>query len=1083
MAFALANYFNRRRDGTSPQGEPRSGADYIARRFAELLHRGRQFVESAEANEAQQIAYERQRSIGDQAFGPVSLRDGGTIVVDSAAGTVTLGESLIWAGGYMHQVAAATLTGVPMVGTVAIGIAVSEMVVTDVEDVDLKGIVPNTESHGKELAARLRYDAVWARDGDPFYPIFTIVDGVVPSEPVAPFGDLAERAVERHVEETHGSHIIDGFDALSGGYDAATGEQVYLISAGVLRAAGRRITRSVDTRHRQAENPVLKSVVGEIHNFVADGADITLSHGPIADVQLVTVVKERTETLTHQLAGGSDPMTSTPVYSIQSVVRGGTTYVKGTDYKLTADKVDWSLPGAEPNPGDSYTVTYRYTSVVAPDEIGRTSLQVSGAVTGLPVTINYRWKLKRRDVIAIDRDGGVVMIEGVSSAYQAYPPRVPAPLAPLAIVEHLWGIAAIVTPYEQRRMTEAEVRSLLRFVVDNADLISQLRLKLDVQDRDPASRRGSFVDDFISDQQRDEGIVQNAAIVDGTVQLPITVTSQEVDIGTSAIMLAGVIETIVEQPYRTAKQPINKYQAFDPLPGQVTLRPAVDRWHDVTRSTETEVTRQILRTGHFVPGRIRRVTDRGTTIATRIDSINRTSEAARFLRRIAVTFTIKFAAPGETLTEVTFDRIAVPFTGGGVADASGTITGTFTIPANVRTGRKAVRFVGNAGLDATARFEGSGQITSIVVRQTRSITRELYYTDPVAQSFKLAEDRILAGASFEFTDRGDPDNRVICDLRPMRDGYPVNETLAEGAIEGNAFALSNPNLVQEANWTAIDFALPIPQLAGEERAIALLTDDADHAVAYAELGSQNEDGVRGYDKRRQEWVRSNPYGGVMFEASNESTWVAKPAADLTFRLRAWRFTSTTRTVIIGTFNVEDVSDILVLLVVDEPTPETRVTLELVRASGEVISFDPNERLSLPEYVSESVTIRMVLTGTATMSPIVYPTCQILWGTLETVANYVSEATSLDQTYGNLKVRTVLEANAPGGSSIALDIGGDGAWDTQAAVNSTDLGDGWIEREYLEGAVSDTETRVQIRLTGTPAARPSARALRLRATEV
>src|SRR5690606_28256109 len=165
------------------------------KRYAETVFRGRQFVESAELNETQDLVYDRMREVGDASLGQISLREGGTIVVDQAGGIVRLGSAKVWAGGYMHSVPSAVLEGVPMVGTVAIGIAVEKVFVTEVEDADLAGIVPDTASHGSALGARVRYDAVWATGGDTFYPIYTLVNAQLPNEVVAPHDTSAERAV------------------------------------------------------------------------------------------------------------------------------------------------------------------------------------------------------------------------------------------------------------------------------------------------------------------------------------------------------------------------------------------------------------------------------------------------------------------------------------------------------------------------------------------------------------------------------------------------------------------------------------------------------------------------------------------------------------------------------------------------------------------------------------------------------------------------------------------------------------------------------------------------------------------------
>lgn len=1079
----VANVFNRR-----------GIAGYIARRYAKLLYRGKQFVETAEHNEAQDIGYERLGAVGDGAFGAISLREGGTIVIDKIAGTVTLGASTIWAGGYMHRVAERTLTNVPMIGTVAIGIAVTETEITDIEDPDLKGIVPGVKSQGQALAARLRYDAIWALDGDPFYPIFTLVDGQLPSEVLPPQDISAELAVERHVRETHGSHITEGFFVSAGGFNEASDEQTFIISAGTLRAYGRRVYRSVDQRYSRVEDPELVQVNGETHLYPSGGV-VTLNNGPIDSVQTVTVIKQVTRTITHQLAGGADALPDTPVYSIETVVQGGTTYVAGTDYTRQGDTISWAPGGAEPSPGSSYDVTYRYVATVVPQAVGRETITLEAAVEGQPVTVQYRYKLARIDVIAVDLDGFVVYLKGISSKYSPVPPPVPAPLAPLARIDNQWGIDPIIEDVNQRRVTESEIQAFLRDFRDFADILSQVQLQRDIQERDPASRRGTFVDPFLDDLQRDLGIEQDAAIVDGILQLPIDVVAETVDIGSVPITLPYVTEPVLSQPYRTLSRKINKYLAFAPLPSPLTLQPAVDRWN------ETQKTRSSSRTSSFVAVRSYRpdlvgtslygTTSRRTTTSRSTRTSSRTEDLPN-LRSIPVDFTMGLMGPGELLDTVTFDGIDVTASVAGTpaADGTGVMTGTFTIPEGISAGTKEVVVTGQGGSRGTTSFTGQGTLTIVNYRTTVRTRTVATTIDPVAQSFVLSAPRQVTGARVEFTQRGDPSEPVIIEMRPMSDGgLPGEESLAEGAIDGDAFNVSDPDVVQASNWTEVSYNIPqlVPQ--DEYRWFALLTNDADHSIAVAQLGDQSDpDAPRGFDARRQEWIRRNPLNGDFADGSNGRSWRLEPGTDVTCEIMALRTTAQTRTVRLGTWDLstidpDGISDIIVLLVVELPSPQCRAEIRLTRESGEVLSFEPSVALQLEEYLTEEVTIDLVLTGTTTLTPIVMPECQILWGRLAESARYVSEAIALDQSNGNLKLRSVIEVNTPGTSSIVMALGDEGSFVAQASPDATALGDGWIEREYLTSPVTDLETRQEITLTGTPRHRPLARQLRVRATEV
>jgi len=1090
--MALANYYNRR---LLP--------GFTARRYAEIKFRGKQYVESAEANEVQGILQERIGSVGDGVFGAISLRKGGTIVIDQNAGTVRINAAQVWAGGYLHDVPEAILTGVPMTGTVAIGIAVTATDVDEVADPDLRGIVPSIGSKGQPLGGRVRYDAVWARSGDPFYPIFTIIDGQIPNERTPPSTDIAELLVERHIRETHGSHIAEGFDVSSGGFNDGTGRQTFIIGAGVLRAEGRRVARSVDQRYERAEDPELVVVNGETH-FYPDGGVVALNNGPIANVSTVTVIKEVVQTITHQLANGVDSLPNSPVYKIMAVnaggtwnpgtrtFTGGTNYAENTSWVRQGDAISWAPAGAEPSAGSSFTIVYRYVATVTPQEIGRQSIALEAAVQGEPVTVSYSYKLPRIDVIAINLDGEVVYIPGIPSKFNPIPPPCPLPLAPLCRVSNLWGLTPIIEDVDQRKMTEAEVRAALRTLLNLSDLVSQVTLERDIQERDPASRRGSFVDPFESDAQRDLGIAQDAAIGGGFLMLPIDGFPVSVNIGTEPISLPYVREAVISQPFRTASRLINQFQNFTPLPSPLTLEPAIDRWNETQRTSSSSATRSFRQEFLYMPETVGTPLYGTSTFSTRSSSstsVRRTSEELPFLRSIVVKFTVRRMGPNENLESLFFDGINVTagVTGTKKADAQGVLTGTFTIPPNVRAGTKQVRVRGAGGSNGETSFTGQGTLT-IEHYHTTTHTQTVQTTiDPVAQSFVLDTPRQITGARVEFTARGNSANHVVLEMRDMDGGLPGQITYAEGSTPGT-FILGDPAVVKPENWTEILFRFPTTVPADSWRWLCLLTDDALHQVAFAQLGDQTGDSPRGFDPRLQQWVRANPAAGDMADGSNGASWRLLPDSDLTHEVMAARYTALSRTVSLGSFKLSDIhadgiSDLVVLLITEEPSVATRVRLEMVRASGEVISFEPNGPLHLEDYLTETVEIRMVLNGTTTLSPIVMPECQIIFGRLKPTARYVSEANAIDLTNGPVKIRTVMETQTPGTSSVTLDVGAEGAWTRQTVADSVSLGDGWVEREHLQASYNSPAVRSQIILTGTPRFRPAVRKLRQRATEV
>jgi hypothetical protein len=182
------------------------------------------------------------------------------------------------------------------------------------------------------------------------------------------------------------------------------------------------------------------------------------------------------------------------------------------------------------------------------------------------------------------------------------------------------------------------------------------RLRTDISSREPSSKRGVFVDPFIDDDLRDQGLTQTAAIVNGTLQLPIAPTVYLAPTNNTQDWMLPYTEVIIlEQTRQTGSSKINPYQSFDPIPAAVTLSPAVDRFTIIDTIWTSPATQQIWTwlgpTGTF--------SIEGVSTTTRTELLREAQRPAQFLRQISINFTLEGFDPGETLTEVKFDSITV----------------------------------------------------------------------------------------------------------------------------------------------------------------------------------------------------------------------------------------------------------------------------------------------------------------------------------------------------------------------------------------------------------------------------------------
>lgn len=631
-----------------------------ADRYDEILFRAGKGLQSAELNEIQGSVIDRLKRIADAVFKDGAVISGTPPTITGSSVACPL--SLIYLRGAVREVAAGTLT-ISTTGLVRIGVYLLDEEITELQDPDLRDPASGTRNYNEPGAGRLRVTATWGREGDGtsgvFYPVYTIIDGALLNQG-GNTGDAFSEALARYDRESNGNYIVTGLSVTALGL--AAGVNTFSVKDGTGNIFGYKIDKLSSTRLNYAEDPDLELVDAEPDTFTGTtggSATIQLNRFPVESILEVVITQEKTVTITRGgFSGGQDTLPDVSVLSIQTITQGGTTYVANTDYFLNGDKVDWSPAGAEPAPGSTYSITYRYLGNVTPSAVNLQAgtFTVSGAVNGTLVLTDYRWKLPRYDRLCIDREGNFSRIKGISSRFTALPPAVPSNLLVLATIEQRWGLTPVVSNDGIRAIPFDQLERMRSLIVDLFDLVAVERLRNDISSREPSSKRGVFVDPFIDDDLRDQGVTQTAAIVDGTLELPIAPTVYQAPTNnTQDWMLPYTEEIILEQTQQTGSSKINPFQAFDPIPAAVVLTPAVDRFTIINTTWASPVTRQI-RTWLGATGRL--AIDSVTT-TTRTELLRESQRPAEFLRQIQVNFTLEGFDPGETLTEVKFDGINV----------------------------------------------------------------------------------------------------------------------------------------------------------------------------------------------------------------------------------------------------------------------------------------------------------------------------------------------------------------------------------------------------------------------------------------
>jgi hypothetical protein len=1045
------------------------------------------FVQGADLNEAQTIAERRDQRLGNMVAKDGDRAEGASIVINIDEERATLSAGRIYIAGDVRPVPAAVINSFPLTGEVLVGVRLQKTNVTSDDDATLLGLHPGTEAEGEPGAARVRETLVWALPTDAqagqFFTVYQVRDGVVVDQAPPP----ALSGVQQQI-------AVYDFDAL-GNYAVGDGclvtplgkigmDQVFSISAGTANIRGFKRVREAAARYAEPEEPDLETVTAEPITMTGPTGGthvLTVGRPPISGVTAAVIVKRVTQTVTRSaVANGSDALTFSSVVAVESVVQGGTTYVATTDYLLSAGSISWAPGGAEPAASSTYTVTYLYNDSVTPTAVTDTTVTVEGGVNGQLAQITYTSKVPRIDILGLDVTGRPVYLKGVAAREGALPPIAPNSILKLAEIANSWIGLPVVSNNGTRNYTFDSQRRLFNRLIDVLDQFQRQQLRSRILEAEPVSKNGIFTDDFADDFFRDAGAAQTAAIDRGSLSLAIdNVLMQRA--GTNVETLAFSEEIVLSQPLRTSGMLINPYDNFTPFPAGMRIEPAIDFWSEIATAWTSDVTREFQTAPNVPPG---------TTTIIEQTELRRT--VAPSLRQIAIAVTIEGFGGGENLLTLTMDGINVKPAGTQTANGSGVITLSFTIPANMPAGRRSIRATGAAGSFAQTVFIGEGTVDTQTLRRVHLVARDApppvtvtniitiieqvsnpvvndtpvgdaFGADPLAQSFALAEGRLVVGVNFRFTFIGNRANGVRIQISPMINGFPSNEVLAEAFV-----SMATPNV---GDLIEARFRSPVYLDGLRQYCVVVLTADPDHAVAIARLGDVYD--LPGGGQAR---VSSQPYTvGVLFASANRVSWTPIQEADLHFEIVAAKFAPTTRTISLWTGSLTNISDVMVRGGVELPTDEAGFRYELVRASGQVISLAPGQNRPFTEFLNEVVTVRAVLTGSEKISPILYPGTLIVGGRIRTSGTYITRLFPMGSA---VRLAAIMSQFTPAGSTVAVaqDNGG-GTFNALTAGTSTLLGNNWSDVKYERNSVTAANGRVRITLTGGPGARPAVAALR------
>lgn len=632
-----------------------------AKNHERILYRDGYTLQGAELNAGQSAALHRLKGVADALFKDGDIIRDAQISVDTATGEVNAGSGAIYLRGAVRGVPSARFH-IPLVGTVAIGVRLLERVISELDDPTLYNPAIGSRGEGEPGAWRLQVMPEWGYDGDgkdgEFYPVYFVDDGDMRAKEAPPTLDAFTQGIARYDRDSTagGSYVVHGLTVRMAA-DDADNNQVYTVAEGRARVNGYGVDIPTSRRLTYPATPDVRLIDTEVHiadaaSMQPEGQRLTLAHPPLHRIESLRITTRKTITLTHgAYSGAQDALPDTAVVAIVECRQGGTVFTQGSDYKKTGDKVDWSPSGGEPATGSTYSVTYDCVSTAEAQRPDADGFSVEGAVAGTSILVTYQQALPRLDRLALTTEGQFQWIAGVAAEMHARAPAVPAQLLPIATVYQTWRETRRVVSDGVRVVPFDEIAVINRRIDYALEEIARQRLEADVFTREAGARVGIFVDPLLNDEMRDQGMEQTAAIVDGSLTLPIaaSVAQMPQDVSQPASM-AYTPAVLLAQPLRTGSMKVNPYMSFAPLPARITLTPAVDFWTVTQSQWASPVTQRFF----FGSGNASSTSSTSSTA-----QIGSARENIEFLRPLRITFAAEGFGPGEILRDVSFDGIPV----------------------------------------------------------------------------------------------------------------------------------------------------------------------------------------------------------------------------------------------------------------------------------------------------------------------------------------------------------------------------------------------------------------------------------------
>lgn len=1052
--------------------------------YTELLFRAGKVLQSKELNEMQSILKEQIKNVGDTILTNGDIIEGCQLVIDG--NNVTLTSGRIYLNGNVRQIPT-TQISITGTGTEVIGAILKSEVITPDDDNDLLEIASGYDNYNQDGAYR-RKESVEITLNDPNASIlYTLVDGqqltVNTSEDLTQLDKMNATLARRTFDES-GNYKVSGLKLVDKNYSDS--KNIYIsLEPGKAYVKGYEVTKSAAQTIPLERAATLRQIENEPKTFRTANNRYALNNTYTNAINKIVSIVQATQNITRgSIIGGIDYLPLSPVAEVLSVKQGGTIYQAGTDYQLLNDGIDWSLGGSAPDPGSSYSVTWTYNKTMLKDtdyvlytpegsDLGYVEFLTDGdkPVDGSTFLVNYNFMLCRRDIIALDKDGKIVVTKGQPDILRT----VESPSVDDDSVLVL-GSALLKPKSDEVAIINNNTQTIpMLDLYKMLERINALEYNQSITDLDNEAAAGEnateligvFTDGFIGMSKADVYHSEWTASIDLDNQeltLPFETSLSNLVVNKTQDFNAGVFNrlltapyteiTLLNQPLATGSLRINSYNAFPKTP-TVKLNPEVDNWIDentVVIQGSTKTTSVTLRRwwyhksaswaqeekalwqaygfadgGESLGWNSAQVTVNKSVVNSILDT------AIMYMRQKSVNVVIQNLEPNADNITATFDGMAIDLTPTQVAyqgtksgtlkaDATGKTAGHFVIPANTLCGTRELKVypANTPSLVGSASYTANGRLRT-TTKTVWTETVKLNASDPLAQAFQFELDQYLTGVGIYFLDK-DKGEPVIIQVRNMINGYPGTTVYAEKVINPSEVATSTDASAE----TKVVFDDPVYCNAGEQYCFTILSNSDVDSVWIAETTKT--------DITTKTQVSKNPYlNGTLFSSSNALTWTAHQSSDMKFKLYGAKFETAGHAIFQA---IEGVSLDRLMVTSEESIPSgCTINWQYSINEGDWMPIETYDDRDLDE-VAENVKIKVSITANSYTSPAIALDSLMLVGFKNKSSGvYISKNVAVKDGFNTIK--QIIDLHIPANTNVNMYYATDVDGEEWHALNNTE----------------------------------------------